>query len=1168
MPVLSRDHAHAAPRLLRRWLGTRRVAVMSTAAVLAAGVWAASPAAAQVVPVQGKPLGPRAIVQHVVRKISSGGTVPVAGGRAGLPSHGAPPVALTAPAYRALRAAMRKPRQSAPAPVLGGPAHGHFTRLTGSASAAPGHAYWNGSRWMAPAGGSRAPRPLPRLLVPSRPGGQAGSSPGSPQRFYPSTQVDSPTAGCSNPFPNEASMAQSSDNPSDVVVAAQSYMDSSGNCDDSHPWVFYSHDGGQHWQEEIMPGLTAGLAGGDVGIVYDPKDHVFVYSFLQFSRSTSTDSINVASSADGASWFDLTTLDSNPGTLDKDMITVNQDPGSPNYGRVLVAWRDDAVGQNGFIDAFSDNGGGSWTGSSDSINVVPDCGNGVSPAFDAAGDAMGAWFDCNGGPAIEEELSTDGGASWTQPNNTVISGVADIGSGGPGGTGCELNNGGSAFRCNSFPSLAGDPNPGDAGSSAFFVVFANWESTTQSSVTANVSQLRGLSTVNAGGNWDGGGCCSFDYMAFKDFGDKFFPWAAFSPGGRLNVGYSDREGSASSGNPNGLSYNEGQTEAGSLSSLRADAYIAYTADGALGNPGSLTFIGDYAGAESQDANFDTYPVWTDVRNGTADVRTMDLCYTDCPTFLAPEAPLAVAHGSGTSFTDLYQINTDPGFGGAGTDFWNAVGIREGADGTSVDDDIGLWDSRYFSNRVALGSFGPPFNDYVLENDNTGHAPRQPYFADVHSFASSGGSYTVEWAHGHVVLGASFADSMGAGNVIRVYDMSDTTGTPYFLGLRPAAGNTSGYRMSVHLNGNGNFQGANAESATTGNVAPGTPAFLTVNTGASPSGFDALVVQNNNGGSGSYTLYRDTAAPSGTITVNSGAAYTSSTAVTLNLSAANPTAGDPVLDMRFSNDGTTYGAWQPYAVSAPYTLPSGDGTKTVFVEFRNGAGAVSAAASHAITLDTTAPVITKAPAPAFVKGHVTSSGAPISVSWAGTDATSGIGHYDLEESVDGGAFSLVASPATAKVTRTLQPGHSYRFEVRATDNAGNVSGFTAGSAFTLTAYQETSGAIRYSSGWARQSLTGAYGGLVDFASTSGSTATFSFTGKQVAWVSTIGTDRGSATLSLDGGSAATVSTNGTSLLPARIVYAKTAASGTHSLLLNVLGTAGHPRVDVDAFLVIH
>src|SRR5258708_2673765 len=403
----------------------RRVAIFGSVMML--GVLISGGGLARAVSFHGKPPGPSAIVTIAPRSITPGGTARVAGAQAGLPAHGSPPVALTASARRALRAAMLKPTSTPVPPGPSEPAHGTFTRLVGSAPAAHGHAYWTGSRWAGPPGApgpTPSLRPLPRLLVPRRPAGRAGVSPAFPSALYPSTQVDSPTAGCSNPFPNEPSVAQSSDNPNDVVVAAQAFLDSSGNCDDSHPWVFYSHDGGQHWHEEVMPGLTPGLAGGDVGVVYDAKDHVFVYCFLQFSRTTSTDSVNVASSFDGASWFDLTTLDAHPGALDKDMITVNQDPSSPRYGRVLVAWRDDSVGQNAFIDAYSDDGGGSWAGSSDSINIVPDCGNGVSPAFDANGDAMAAWYDCNGGTTIKEELSTDGGAGRTQPRDTGVSGAA------------------------------------------------------------------------------------------------------------------------------------------------------------------------------------------------------------------------------------------------------------------------------------------------------------------------------------------------------------------------------------------------------------------------------------------------------------------------------------------------------------------------------------------------------------------------------------------------------------------------------------------------------------------------------------------------------------------------------------------------------------------------
>lgn len=69
------------------------------------------------------------------------------------------------------------------------------------------------------------------------------------------------------------------------------------------------------------------------------------------------------------------------------------------------------------------------------------------------------------------------------------------------------------------------------------------------------------------------------------------------------------------------------------------------------------------------------------------------------------------------------------------------------------------------------------------------------------------------------------------------------------------------------------------------------------------------------------------------------------------------------------------------------------------------------------------------------------------------------------------------------------------------------------------------------------------------------------------MSTIASNRGSAKASLDGGTATTVNTHGTATKPARVVYTATKPAGTHSLTVNVLGTAGHARVDVDAFLVI-
>ena len=105
-----------------------------------------------------------------------------------------------------------------------------------------------------------------------------------------------------------------------------------------------------------------------------------------------------------------------------------------------------------------------------------------------------------------------------------------------------------------------------------------------------------------------------------------------------------------------------------------------------------------------------------------------------------------------------------------------------------------------------------------------------------------------------------------------------------------------------------------------------------------------------------TVGTDTTPPSGTITINSGAALTNNIAVTLTLSATDP-GGGMVSQMQFSNDGASYSAAETYATTKSWTLAGGDGTKTVSVKFKDAAGNWSSPVSDGINLDTTPPAIT-------------------------------------------------------------------------------------------------------------------------------------------------------------------------------------------------------------------
>ncbi len=73
------------------------------------------------------------------------------------------------------------------------------------------------------------------------------------------------------------------------------------------------------------------------------------------------------------------------------------------------------------------------------------------------------------------------------------------------------------------------------------------------------------------------------------------------------------------------------------------------------------------------------------------------------------------------------------------------------------------------------------------------------------------------------------------------------------------------------------------------------------------------------------------------TINGGAAQTDSTTVTLTYTV---TDGSPLMRMRFSNDGTTWSAWEPYAATKSWTLTTGLGIKTVWCSFEDVHGHVA------------------------------------------------------------------------------------------------------------------------------------------------------------------------------------------------------------------------------------
>ncbi len=140
--------------------------------------------------------------------------------------------------------------------------------------------------------------------------------------------------------------------------------------------------------------------------------------------------------------------------------------------------------------------------------------------------------------------------------------------------------------------------------------------------------------------------------------------------------------------------------------------------------------------------------------------------------------------------------------------------------------------------------------------------------------------------------------------------------------------------------------------------------------------------------------------------------------------------------------------------------------------------------------------------------------------------------------------------------------AHQFVVRVTDCAGHTTASSI--AGTDISYREdTSAAITYSSGWSVSHFTGFSGGTTHYATTPGASATVQVHGA-VGLVMEKAANRGSFAVYIDGVKKATVNTHSAATQHKRIVW-QALLTGTHTLKVVNLATAGHPRVDVDVVL---
>lgn len=230
-----------------------------------------------------------------------------------------------------------------------------------------------------------------------------------------------------------------------------------------------------------------------------------------------------------------------------------------------------------------------------------------------------------------------------------------------------------------------------------------------------------------------------------------------------------------------------------------------------------------------------------------------------------------------------------------------------------------------------------------------------------------------------------------------------------------------------------------------------------------------------------TVTVDATAPSGTLVLNGGAALTT----TPTLSVTLEDVSTDVLSVRLSSSGAFTGSvWQPFLPSFSWTVVSGDGLKSVFAQFRDGAGNVSAPVSANITLDTRAPT---SPTVSITQGlYVRTAGIDLALSAIGADEMR-VDVIDADGSRTTGQWEGYATTKAVTLPTALQG--IKRVEVSFRDLAGNV-GELASAQTTYDTVAPTGAAIQVGSG--------------DYATSNNLTATFAATGASQMVVAVDGT----------------------------------------------------------------
>jgi hypothetical protein len=268
--------------------------------------------------------------------------------------------------------------------------------------------------------------------------------------------------------------------------------------------------------------------------------------------------------------------------------------------------------------------------------------------------------------------------------------------------------------------------------------------------------------------------------------------------------------------------------------------------------------------------------------------------------------------------------------------------------------------------------------------------------------------------------------------------------------------------------------------------------------------------------------------------------------------------------------STSGGFDAKAATLRVNLPSKVPSGTFHLAVTGTIQGRSRSDTVAVTFTDKAPVMGTVSVGIGSSPRPRASTAPIRLSWPRASEPSGvISSYEVERSVDGGSWSKVATLGgqTLSYRTSGSTSHSYAFRVRAIDGRGLIGARVTSAPIAPKVLSQSHPTVHYQGDWDSHRNDAAIGGSTRRTNDRGDSATLVFSGRQVALVGPRGPSRGKVKVYVDGVYVTTINQYAKESTSRRVLFARSLATGgTHTLRLVNMATSGHPRAEIDAFIV--